>query len=100
MLSFTDHVRDLETKRITYRPASGHTTYRPASGPTRTAIRSTADVAVDNLDVECLLSDEGIAEESLHTGRDDQLREPGAGHPELEPRLARRDVGEGSERSG
>ena len=59
---FTDHVRDLEVDGVTYKAASGYT---------RTAIRSTADLAVDNLDVESVFSDDGITEEDLRTGRYD-----------------------------
>jgi uncharacterized phage protein (TIGR02218 family) len=62
MLGFTDHVRDLEVEGLTYRAASGYT---------RTAIRGTADLAVDNLDVESVFSDEGISEEDLRAGRYD-----------------------------
>jgi uncharacterized phage protein (TIGR02218 family) len=59
---FTDHVRDLEVDGVGYRAASGYT---------RTAIRSTGDLAVDNLDVESVFSDEGISEEDLRAGRYD-----------------------------
>jgi uncharacterized phage protein (TIGR02218 family) len=59
---FTDHLRDLEVDGVTYRAASGYT---------RTAIRSTADLAVDNLDVESVFSDDGITEEDLRTARYD-----------------------------
>jgi len=62
VLGFTDHVRNLEVDGVTYKAASGYT---------RTAIRSTADLAVDNLDVESVFSDEGITEEDLRTGRYD-----------------------------
>jgi uncharacterized phage protein (TIGR02218 family) len=62
VLGFTDHVRDLEVDGITYMAASGYT---------RTAIRGTADLAVDNLDVESVFSDDGITEEDLRTGRYD-----------------------------
>jgi uncharacterized phage protein (TIGR02218 family) len=62
VLGFTDHVRDLEVDGVTYRAASGYT---------RTAIRGTADFAVDNLDVESVFSDDGITEEDLRTGRYD-----------------------------
>jgi uncharacterized phage protein (TIGR02218 family) len=62
MLGFTDHVRDLEVDGITYKAASGYT---------RTAIRGTADLAVDNLDVESVFSDDGITEEALRAGRYD-----------------------------
>ena len=47
VLGFTDHVRDLEVDGVTYQAASGYT---------RTAIRGTADLAVDNLDVESVFS--------------------------------------------
>jgi uncharacterized phage protein (TIGR02218 family) len=59
---FTDHVRDLEVDGVTYRAASGYT---------RTAIRSTADLAVDNLDVESVFADDGITEADLRAGRYD-----------------------------
>ena len=62
VLGFTDHVRDLEVDGVTYRAGSGYT---------RTAIRSTADLAVDNLDVESVFSDDGITEEDLRTGKYD-----------------------------
>jgi hypothetical protein len=47
VLGFTDHVRDLEVDGVTYRAVSGYT---------RTAIRGTADFAVDKLDVESVFS--------------------------------------------
>jgi uncharacterized phage protein (TIGR02218 family) len=59
---FTDHLRDLEVDGVTYGAASGYT---------RTAIRGTADLAVDNLDVESVFSDDGITEEDLRAGRYD-----------------------------
>jgi uncharacterized phage protein (TIGR02218 family) len=62
VLGFTDHVRDLVVDGVTYRAASGYT---------RTAIRGTADLAVDNLDVESVFSDDGITEEDLRAGRYD-----------------------------
>ena len=62
VLGFTDHVRNLEVDGVTYQAASGYT---------RTAIRSTADLAVDNLDVESVFSDGGITEVDLRTGRYD-----------------------------
>jgi uncharacterized phage protein (TIGR02218 family) len=61
-LGFTDHVRDLDVDGVTYKAASGYT---------RTAIRGTADLAVDNLDVESVFSDDGISEEDLRAGRYD-----------------------------
>ena len=62
VLGFTDHVRDLAVDGVTYQAASGYT---------RTAIRGTADLAVDNLDVESVFSDDGITEEDLRAGRYD-----------------------------
>ena len=62
ILGFTDHIRDLEIDDVIYRAASGYT---------RTAIRSTADIAVDNLDVESVFSDDGITEAELHASRYD-----------------------------
>ena len=62
VLGFTDHVRDLEVDGVPYRAASGYT---------RTAIRGTADLAVDNLDVESVFSDDGITEEDLRAGKYD-----------------------------
>jgi uncharacterized phage protein (TIGR02218 family) len=62
VLGLTDHVRDLEVDGVTYAAASGYT---------RTAIRGTADLAVDNLDVESVFSDDGITEEDLRAGRYD-----------------------------
>jgi hypothetical protein len=62
VLGFTDHVRDLEVDGVTYRAASGYT---------RTAIRGTADIAVDNLDVESVFSDDGIIEEDVRAGKYD-----------------------------
>jgi uncharacterized phage protein (TIGR02218 family) len=62
VLGFTDHVRDLEVDGITYKAASGYT---------RAAVRSTADLAVDNLDVESVFADDGITEQDLRTGRYD-----------------------------
>jgi hypothetical protein len=48
VLGFTDYIRDLEVDGVTYEAASGYT---------RTAIRSTADLAVDNLDLESVFAD-------------------------------------------
>jgi uncharacterized phage protein (TIGR02218 family) len=59
---FTDHVGDLVVDGVAYRAASGYT---------RTAIRGTADLAVDNLDVESVFSEDGITEEDLRAGRYD-----------------------------
>ena len=62
VLGFTDHIRDLEIGGVSYRAASGYS---------RTAIRSTADLAVDNLDVESVFSDDGITEADLRVGQYD-----------------------------
>jgi uncharacterized phage protein (TIGR02218 family) len=62
MQGFTDHVRDLDVDGVTYKAASGYT---------RTAIRGTADLAVDNLDVESVFSSDGITEEDLRVGKYD-----------------------------
>jgi uncharacterized phage protein (TIGR02218 family) len=62
VLGFADHVRDLEVDGVTYNAASGYT---------RTAIRGTADLAVDNLDVESVFSSDGITEEDLRAGKYD-----------------------------
>jgi uncharacterized phage protein (TIGR02218 family) len=62
ILGFTDHIRDLEIDGVTYRAAGGYT---------RTAIRSTADLAVDNLDVESVFSDDGITEADMRAGKYD-----------------------------
>ena len=59
---FTDHVRDIEIDGVTYKAAGGYT---------RTAIRSTADLAVDNLDVENVFSGDGITEEDLRASKYD-----------------------------
>jgi uncharacterized phage protein (TIGR02218 family) len=82
VLGFTDHVRDLEVDGVTYNAASGYT---------RTAIRGTADLAVDNLDVESVFSDDGITEEDLRAGKYDlaKIRMSRPGHPEAPARLAR-----------
>jgi hypothetical protein len=62
VLGFTDDVRDLEVDGLTYEAASGYI---------RTAIRGTADLSVDNLEVESVFSDDGITEEDLRTGKYD-----------------------------
>jgi hypothetical protein len=51
VLGFTDHVRDLEVDGVIYKAASGYT---------RTATRSTADLAVDDLGIESVFSDDAI----------------------------------------
>lgn len=62
VLGFTDHIRNLEIDGVTYQAASGYT---------RTAIRSTADLAVDNLDVESVFSNDGITEIDMRAGKYD-----------------------------
>ena len=59
---FTDQVCDLEIDGVTYKAASGYT---------RTAIRSTADLAVENLDVESVFAGDGITEEDLRASKYD-----------------------------
>ena len=53
---FTDHDVDVIVDGVTYRAASGFTP---------TAIESTADLSVDNLDVEGMLSSDAIGEEDI-----------------------------------
>ena len=72
---FTVHVRHLEVDGITY---------KAASGCTRTAIRSTAGRAVDNLDVESVFSDAGITQEALRTPPTPSLPPPSL-HPSRLP---------------
>ena len=60
---FTDHDRDLVVDGLTCRAASG---FR------RTAIRSSAGVAVDNLDIEAVLDSEAITDADLRAGRYDR----------------------------
>lgn len=46
----------------------GGNTYQPDSGYTRSAIQSSADLAVDNMDVEGLVSSDAITEQDLRNG--------------------------------
>jgi hypothetical protein len=66
IFGFTDHDRDL-----VYDDGAGDgpITYAARSGYTRTAIQSTADLAVDNLDVETFFDAAGITEQDLRAGR-------------------------------
>ena len=57
--AFTDHVADLVVDAVTYLSASGYT-----SSP----IRSTADMAVDNLDIFCVLDAAGVTDAELLAG--------------------------------
>lgn len=59
VLGFTDHDGDVTIGSVTYTAATG---YSP------TAIASSADLAVDNLDVEVVLDDAGITEIDLRSG--------------------------------
>jgi hypothetical protein len=87
-LGFTDHVRDLVVDSVTFNAASGYT---------RMAIRGTADLAVDNLDVESVFSDDGIprgpagGQVRLRRCPDVPRELPGSrpGHLEAPARLAR-----------
>lgn len=59
VLGFTDHDADLTVDAVVYAAASGYT---------RTAIQSTADLAVDNLDLEGLLTAGAVTETDLRAG--------------------------------
>ena len=58
-LGFTSHDRDLVIDAITYKAATGFTP---------SMIASSGNLAVDNLDVEGMLSDEAITETDIHAG--------------------------------
>lgn len=59
VLGFTDHDKDLVVSGVTYQAATGYT---------RTTIQSTADMAVDNLDLEGILSSDAVTEQDLRAG--------------------------------
>jgi len=59
VLGFTDHDRDITYDSVTYEASSGYTASQ---------IRTTADLAVDNLDVTGLLISDGITEADLIAG--------------------------------
>lgn len=59
IFSFTDHDRDLVLSGLTYSASAGYT---------RTAIQSSADLSVDNLDLEGGLSSDSITEADIHAG--------------------------------
>lgn len=59
---FTDFPRELEIAGITYKAKNSYT---------RTSIRDTSNLAVDNLDVESVFSDDGITESDIRAGRFD-----------------------------
>ncbi|MEW5708784.1 MAG: DUF2163 domain-containing protein [Pseudomonadota bacterium] len=65
VFAFTDHVEDLVIEGVTYRAATGYTP---------TAVATSADLAVDNLDVEGLLDDPAITEADLMAGKWDDAR--------------------------
>jgi len=58
-MGFTDHDRDLSVGGVTYRAASGYTP---------SAVATSASLAVDNLDVDVVLDDDGITEADLRAG--------------------------------
>ena len=60
VLGFTDHDSDLVVDSVTYQAATGYT---------RTALQSTADLAVDNLDLEGLISSGAVTEDDLRAGK-------------------------------
>lgn len=60
VLGFTDHDRDLVVSAVTYQAATGYT---------RTAIQNTADLAVDNVDLEGLVSSAAVSDEDLRAGK-------------------------------
>ncbi len=62
---FTDHDRDIVV---------GGLTYRAAGGFTPTTVESGAEMAVDNLEIEAVLSSEAIGEDDLLAGRYDGAR--------------------------
>lgn len=62
---FTDHVEDLVIDGVTYRASTGYTP---------TAVATSADFAVDNLDVEGLLDDPAITEADIMAGKWDNAR--------------------------
>ncbi len=59
VLGFTSHDSDLVIDAVTYRAATGFTP---------SMIASSGNLAVDNLDVEGMLSDEAITETDIHAG--------------------------------
>ncbi|MFN3077974.1 MAG: DUF2163 domain-containing protein [Alphaproteobacteria bacterium] len=59
VMGFTDHDRDLSVAGVTYRAASGYTP---------SAVATSASLAVDNMDVDVVLDDDGITEADLRAG--------------------------------
>jgi uncharacterized phage protein (TIGR02218 family) len=62
VMGFTDHDKDLIIEGVTYKAASGFTP---------TAIANSADLSVDNLDVEGMLDDTSITEADILAGKYD-----------------------------
>ena len=62
VLGFTSHDTDLVVSGVTYRAATGFTP---------SMIRSTGNMAVDNLDIEGMLDDAAITEADIHAGKYD-----------------------------
>lgn len=62
VIAFTDHVADLPVEGITYSTRAGHTP---------TAIESSSDLSVDNLDVTGLFAESGIEESAVASGKFD-----------------------------
>ncbi len=60
---FTDHDIDID-----FDDGEGSATYLAESGYTRTAVANNASLSVDNMDVEGLLSNDGIKETELRAG--------------------------------
>ena len=73
LLGFTDHDTDLT---VNIGDGDGSITYKAATGYTRTAIKSTASLSVDNLDVDMVLDDAEISDQDLRNGvyDDDEVK--------------------------
>ena len=65
LLGFTDHDKDLV---VNIGDGDGSITYKAATGYTRSAIKSTASLSVDNLDVDMVLDDDEISDKDLRNG--------------------------------
>lgn len=68
LLGFTDHDQDIV---FDAGDGDGSLTYKAATGYTRTAIANTADLSVDNLEVESFLDSAAISDADLRAGRYD-----------------------------
>ena len=60
VLGFTDHDTDLTVSAVTYTAATGYM---------RTAVKSSADMSADSLDLQGLLDDGAISEDDLRAGK-------------------------------